>query len=125
MHIMKAKIGWIDGLVIDDRAISGGLIEKDPSRVSNVQLEKENRGNGCDGATDDPRADMMDTAKIDLAQTANPAQTGRCRRLRSSFCHGRLLSKTLSRKLNPVRSHIRFLHSPGCFSKKRPVTMFD
>ena len=111
----------IDDHVTGDRAISGGPIEKDPVRVLIVHLEKESRGNARGDPTAHRRMGVIGIAKIDIDQRLKD----HCRRSRSGFCRACLRSRTSSRKLNPARSHIRYLHWRGFFWKKPPAMMFN
>ena len=61
-----------------DRAISGGPIEKDPSRVSIVHLEEESRRNARGNPTAARRVGVIGFAKIDIVHRLKD----RCRRSR-------------------------------------------
>jgi|SRR5205807_2915428 len=117
---IKAKTMRIDDRVTGGRAISGDPTEKAPCPVSIAQLKKGKCRSDRVDRIDGLRARKIDIAKIDIHQSS-----GRCRQSRSNFCRACLRSRTLSRKLNPARSRIRYLRSRGSFWKKRPVTMFN
>ena len=129
---MKAKISASVARVTGAHAISADRIENVQGRVSIARLKKGKCRSDRFGRIVGLRARRIDIGKIGRGLLiASPVavrlapRTGRCRRSRSNFCRGCLLSRTSSRKSSPARSRIRYSHWRGFFWRKRPVTMFN
>src|ERR1700737_4279407 len=113
-----------------DAAVATSAIRKENVQrpTSNAQRRSQkSRGLDVIGRReiDSAQGSRSAVGKIDLVKIGIYQSSGRCRQSRSNSCRACLLSRTLSRKLNPARSRIRYLRSRGSFWKKRPVTMFN